>query len=265
MTYYPRNTWSTVNPNFSKMGQVTDVFIHHTATAGSPKSFSAPYLRNVEYSEMNRGDGLIAIAYHKIVFANGDVAEGRPWGVSGGATFGRNSNSVAICAVGYFYPPHNEVPTQAAIDAIGSQIAWAVKSGYVSRNFNVLPHSAAFATACPGTLKNSLAAIKAHALKVLAFLDSAGQSVPAPTPVPAPAPAPPKFNTVCRFWTFKLGSKGACVKTLQNILRSRGYSPGTSDGVFGEKTKAAVICFQVASKLKADGIVGPNTWKALLG
>ena len=37
------------------------------------------------------------------------------------------------------------------------------------------------------------------------------------------------------------------------------------DGKFGPSTEAAVKDFQHNSGLAADGIVGPNTWTALLG
>ena len=36
------------------------------------------------------------------------------------------------------------------------------------------------------------------------------------------------------------------------------------DGVYGTNTKKAVSTFQTASKLSADGICGPKTWKALI-
>lgn len=39
----------------------------------------------------------------------------------------------------------------------------------------------------------------------------------------------------------------------------------TTDGVFGPRTRSAVLSFQSARGLTADGIVGPRTWGALDG
>ena len=66
--------------------------------------------------------------------------------------------------------------------------------------------------------------------------------------------------------TIKLGSKGADVKKAQQLLITNGYSCGTAgaDGDFGAATYNAVKKFQAANGLEADGIVGANTWAALL-
>ncbi|PLS15700.1 hypothetical protein CVD28_21305 [Bacillus sp. M6-12] len=63
--------------------------------------------------------------------------------------------------------------------------------------------------------------------------------------------------------SLKKGSRGEEVKVLQRKLISLGYSIGTVDGIFGGKTDFAVKSFQAAHKLKADGIVGASTKKAL--
>jgi len=51
----------------------------------------------------------------------------------------------------------------------------------------------------------------------------------------------------------------ADTKELQNFLNQEGYNCGTVDGLFGNKTKVAVILFQSASGLTPDGSVGPIT------
>ena len=64
----------------------------------------------------------------------------------------------------------------------------------------------------------------------------------------------------------KLGSKGSDVKKAQQLLIAKGYSCGTAgaDGDFGAGTYNAVKKFQADNGLEADGIVGANTWAALL-
>ena len=58
-------------------------------------------------------------------------------------------------------------------------------------------------------------------------------------------------------------SRGEDVKTVQEILKALGYNPGPLDGWYGEKTEMAVIQFQEAHNLYADGVVGPITWQAM--
>jgi peptidoglycan hydrolase-like protein with peptidoglycan-binding domain len=55
------------------------------------------------------------------------------------------------------------------------------------------------------------------------------------------------------------GSQGSQVQELQRILGI------TADGIFGPKTKQAVINFQKSKGLVPDGIVGPKTIQALGG
>jgi hypothetical protein len=63
--------------------------------------------------------------------------------------------------------------------------------------------------------------------------------------------------------TLKPGDQGAAVKLLQRALAHLGYSPGAIDGQYGPSTKDAVLRFQRASGLTADGILGPETLRAL--
>lgn len=66
------------------------------------------------------------------------------------------------------------------------------------------------------------------------------------------------------------GSSGPEVTKLQNFLITlRPKYPCipafTADGIFGTLTQSAVRCFQQSVGLPVDGVVGPNTWDALIG
>lgn len=63
--------------------------------------------------------------------------------------------------------------------------------------------------------------------------------------------------------TLRNGSNGNFVYLLQYILTQNGYNI-TVDGSFGPNTLNAVVAFQTAQGLAADGIVGANTWRTLL-
>lgn len=62
-----------------------------------------------------------------------------------------------------------------------------------------------------------------------------------------------------------VGSKGEAVEILQTILAMKGYDLGPDgiDGIYGNATTSAVKEFQENSRIKVDGIVGTETWKAV--
>ena len=55
------------------------------------------------------------------------------------------------------------------------------------------------------------------------------------------------------------GSRGEEVRQIQKKLKSLGFYSGTVDGIYGTRTKNAVIAFQKSCGIKADGIAGPTT------
>lgn len=52
-------------------------------------------------------------------------------------------------------------------------------------------------------------------------------------------------------------------KDIQKALKAAGFYTGAVDGKIGPRTKKAIIDFQKAKGLKADGKVGPKTWAEL--
>lgn len=63
--------------------------------------------------------------------------------------------------------------------------------------------------------------------------------------------------------TIGQGATGADVSSAQGLLIARGH-PVVVDGKFGPVTASNVAAFQSSRGLAADGIVGPQTWPALL-
>jgi peptidoglycan hydrolase-like protein with peptidoglycan-binding domain len=58
---------------------------------------------------------------------------------------------------------------------------------------------------------------------------------------------------------------GGGVRALQQRMKDLGYYSGSVDGDFGAGTQAAVIAFQTANGLTADGVAGKSTLNALYG
>lgn len=101
---------------------------------------------------------------------------------------------------------------------------------------------------------------------------AADKDSPAPADPPAKAdtektePAP--LNDIeVKLPILKEGMTGETVKAMQGILIARGISvgPDGADGDFGYNTKQGVLNFQRSKHLTLDGIVGHETWTALLG
>lgn len=63
--------------------------------------------------------------------------------------------------------------------------------------------------------------------------------------------------------TIKVNACSNITKLIQERLNSVGFNL-EEDGIFGQKTKRAIIVFQQNRNLQQDGIVGKNTWNYLL-
>ena len=113
-------------------------------------------------------------------------------------------------------------------------------------------------------------------LLVRAITSSGGTGVGTPTttaattpPQTTPGPTAPGVKTtpntipVPTAGVLRSGSAGPGVKGLQQALSRLGYALGAADGSFGPATVQAVIAFQKAHGLPADGIAGTKTLAAI--
>lgn len=89
--------------------------------------------------------------------------------------------------------------------------------------------------------------------------DEAMAEIKRPATHSTPVPKPPSEKIYGR------NDRGPEVRMIQEQLVLKGLLPKSEvDGVFGAKTYAAVVAFQKAQKLPADGLVGPQTRQRLM-
>jgi peptidoglycan hydrolase-like protein with peptidoglycan-binding domain len=95
-------------------------------------------------------------------------------------------------------------------------------------------------------------------------------------PTAAPSPVSPTYTPTAAATAvtpaatpsnglLQLGDMGSEVSTLQSRLQSLGYYDGPISGSFGSQTQTALVAFQQAQGLTADGIAGPQVNAALGG
>ncbi|MFE6496281.1 peptidoglycan-binding protein [Streptomyces sp. NPDC057748] len=91
--------------------------------------------------------------------------------------------------------------------------------------------------------------------------ESAGDTEADTPPAQTPAHRP---GTAARTWPLvKSGAEGETVAAIQLLLTAHGYRTDV-DAEFGPATTAHVTSYQRDRSLADDGIVGPDTWHALI-
>ena len=85
----------------------------------------------------------------------------------------------------------------------------------------------------------------------------------APEPSLSAAPAAVSLSLP----VLRRGDRGECVRAAQLLLIGRGWrcGPEGADGDFGPGTYGGLLRFQRGRQLRADGVLGPQSWRALLG
>lgn len=114
-------------------------------------------------------------------------------------------------------------------------------------------------TSTPATHRPRRLLIAGVACGALAF----GSIATAPAVLAAEAPATVQSASAAAWPVVAEGENSANARTVQHLLNAAGY-PIDADGVYGPATASAVTSFQSDRGLSADGIVGEQTWSALI-
>jgi len=90
----------------------------------------------------------------------------------------------------------------------------------------------------------------------------AGTGITSPTPVES-VPKPYSDTTAASKPVLRVGATGALVSSLQQELAAAGFNAPRT-GIFDRRTKQAVTAYQTSRGIGVDGIVGTQTWSALI-
>lgn len=143
---------------------VGKIYIHHEAAELGPKltrEQECREMRNIQAFHMEKR-GWNDIAYSFVFFPSGRCYVGRGWGAVGAHTIDHNSDGYGFCFAGNF---QTQEPTKGALASCVAMIRQGVHDQRFKAVVKLLPHSAVFATACPGkNLKNKIASMQAAVL-----------------------------------------------------------------------------------------------------
>ena len=185
---------------------------------------------------------------HYWVFESGLIGKGSPLPSTGVHSPSWNSTSMGVEMVANFAPKKDDPYGAGAI--IVDTTAWLFaqvlnKTGLPIESIKLHKEDPRTTHDCPGSR-----IVKSEFLtKVKGYMDAKAPE--------APKPVEPKALEAQL--TYSRWNK----KDVQKLLNFNGAKL-IVDGDIGPKSKAAIKKYQKASKLKADGVVGPITWASLI-
>ena len=248
MLYLSRTQWGAQPPKggaFTQLNRrrVTGVVFHHSGVERPPHGVNA--VKAYERHHLSKGwDG---IAYNWLVDETGTIFEGRGWDARGGATKGWNAKSISICYTGYGYRQPNGSVLKSFQTLVDEAEARFKKPLWVTT------HRRKSQTTCPGDWLGD-------------WVEGGMQ--------PTFNPAATDWDGIVRYVQdlkrqvtakpVRRGARGQTVRVIQGHLNHRGFDAGVVDGIFGRRTKAAVVKFQESQGfLKVNGVVNGDTFGAL--
>ncbi|XP_030385587.1 peptidoglycan-recognition protein SB1 [Scaptodrosophila lebanonensis] len=151
LTIQPRSSWGAASARTPSRirGAVDYVIIHHSDNPGGCSSSQQcqRMIKSIQTDHQGRRR-FSDIGYNFIVAGDGNVYEGRGFGLQGSHAPNYNRNSIGIVFLGSF---ESQAPSSQMLQNAKDLIAKAKADGYLKDNYTLLGHRQTKATACPGT------------------------------------------------------------------------------------------------------------------
>lgn len=218
--------------NFSRPTRPVDRVFLHCSASDLPEHDSVEIMR-----QWHKERGWRDVGYHYFIRKDGVIEDGRSLEETPAAQQGHNTGTIAICLHGL----KRENFTKAQFESVIA-LCQAIDRAY-DNQLTFHGHCEVSAKTCP-----------VFDYKTVLGLTDAGERKNA-TDSSVQAEDQPMLE---------LTASGAAVARLQTLLNEKLNLKLMIDGRFGQATLRAVLQFQRKEGLMDDGIVGKNTWKALL-
>lgn len=242
--------------SMNKRSKTTRIILHHAAATTCSVQ---------DVHRWHKNNGWAGIGYHFFVRKDGSVYRGRPENTVGAHASGANSDSIGVCFEGNY---QTETAMPDAQRCAGAELVAFLKNKYgISK---VIGHRDTGSTSCPGQFfpfdaiayAGTVTSETTQTDALTQFICEVQTAIGAAVDGIVGSETRGKLPTLSR----TRNRKHRVVAVVQRRLAALGYSVGAygADGVFGAATRQAVISFQRDHGLSADGIIGKNTWAALL-
>ncbi|XP_073828247.1 peptidoglycan-recognition protein SA-like [Musca autumnalis] len=147
-----RDCWSAIEPTEKYLyldEPVEFVIISHTTSNSSTDKFvNISIVQGIQafhIGSQDYGD----IGYNFLIGCDGNVYEGRGWGVVGAHTYGYNKKSIGIAFIGNFML---KLPTDKALEACKRLLQIGIDEGHLTKEFKLMGHKQCICTESPGKM-----------------------------------------------------------------------------------------------------------------
>ncbi|CAH1101152.1 unnamed protein product [Psylliodes chrysocephalus] len=135
------------------------VVIHHSETPSCTTSDSCTRrVKNIQDFHIN-SRGWSDIGYNFLIGGDGNVYEGRGWGIRGAHVPKYNSRSIGICMIGNF---QSSTPPSNQMEALKNLISCGTDSNKIASDYHLIGHRQGKDTDCPGDALYNLVKTMPH-------------------------------------------------------------------------------------------------------